>query len=104
MKGRLFYAIVAGITNALLGVGALFITGIAGGFASGRGWEPVALIGLAVWLGGLAAVLAITRSLFLGKRGPIGSAVAACVAATIVTFAISWGIGVGGLGTVLLVA
>ena len=91
---RLLYATIAGISNTVLAVGAMAITGVAVGFAgfgSGRGWEPVAFVSLAVWLGGLAAVLAVTRNVFPGRRLPVGSAVAACVVATVVTSAVGWG-------------
>ena len=102
-EGRLWYALIAGAANAVLGVLAITVTGVAIGFAgfgSGGGWELIAVVGLAGWLGGLTGVLAITRNVFLGQRLPIGAAVAVCAVATIVTFAVAWGIAgrVGQLG------
>ena len=95
-EGRLWFAIIAGVTSAILGVLAITLTGVAirfAGFGSGGGWEAIALVSLVVWLGGLAAVLVIARNVFFGQRLPIGSAVAACAAATIVTLAVGMGIG-----------
>lgn len=106
-EGRLLYAIVAGLANAAVAVILAMVTGAAvafAGFGSGRGWEPVALISLVAWLGGLSTVLAITRNGFLGQRLPIGSAVTVCLLATVVTFAVTMRLGLGALATFVALA